>query len=67
MANRKLIEAYEKVFDAQGEIKPCGREACISLIEECKKVERQTYFGDDRTGRMDIDAIKRLVTHEKQS
>ncbi|MCI8353236.1 MAG: hypothetical protein HFJ58_06670 [Clostridia bacterium] len=67
MANQKLMDAYEKVFDAQGEIKPCGRGACISLIEECEKVKHQVYFGDSHTGRMDIEAIKWLVTIEKES
>lgn len=66
MANEKLIEAYEKVFDEQGMVKNCGRDACISLIEECEKVKIQVYFGDSQTGRMDIDAIKWLVTNEKE-
>lgn len=65
MASKKLIEAYEKVFDTQGKIKPCGRDVCISLIEECEKVEHQTYFGNHITGIMDIDAIKQLVKREK--
>lgn len=64
MANEKLTKAYGKVFDAQGNVRACGREACIALIEECEKIESYTYFGDVKTGRMDIGAIKRLVQHE---
>lgn len=61
MANEKLINAYEKVFDEHGRIRPCGRDACISLIEECKKVQPKVYFGNVKTGKMDIEAIKEFV------
>lgn len=60
----KLEMAYNKVFDAQGNVRACGREACIALIEECEKIESYTYFGDVKTGRMDIEAIKRLVQNQ---
>lgn len=29
MANEKLTKAYEKVFDAQGNVRACGREASL--------------------------------------
>ncbi len=60
----KLEIAYNEVFDAQGNIRACGREACIALIEECKKVESYIYFGDVKTGHMQIEAIKQLVQSE---
>lgn len=66
MANEKLIEAYQKVFNTQGEIKPCGRDACIFLIEECKRVQPKVYFGDIKTGKMDINAIKSLMRFKKK-
>jgi len=61
MANEKLHKAYDKVFDAQGNVCACGRKACIALIEECEKIKPDTYFGDSKTGQMNIEAIKQLV------
>lgn len=66
IANQKLIDAYEKVFDDHGETRPCGRDACIALIEECKKVAPKVYFGDSQTGMMDTKAIKLLVNRERK-
>lgn len=60
----KLEMAYNKVFDAQGNVRACGREACIALIEECQKIESYIYFGDVKTGRMQVEAIKQLVQSE---
>ena len=61
MANEKLREAYDKVFDAQGNVRACGRKACMELIGECEKQDAFTHFGDIATGRMNIEAIKNLI------
>lgn len=61
MAGKNLKEAYEKVFDAQGNVRACGRKACVELIEECEREQPYTYFGDTKTGRMNIEAIKEVI------
>ncbi len=60
MAYLRFKKAYLKVFDAQGRVRPCGRDTCIALIEECKKIKPNTDFGDVNTGYMNIEAIKAL-------
>lgn len=64
MADEKLTKAYESVFDTQGNVRVCGRKACITLIEECEKKDSYTYFGNKENGRMDIEAIKRFYEKE---
>lgn len=66
MANEELINAYKKVFDKYGCIRPCGRDACIKLIEECKKVSPKVYFGNSQTGEMQVDSIKWLMKHKRK-
>jgi hypothetical protein len=56
-----LIDLYNQVFDNNGDIKNCGREACQALIVACNELEPLTNFGDVRTGFMDIGNIKRIV------
>ena len=53
-----FINQYNKVFDEQGHIKACGREACKDLINMCKVEEPLTDFGNPMTGIMNIDNIK---------
>lgn len=68
MPNLTIKEAYEAVFDEQGYMKACGREACIRLIEACEAKDQQTYFGDKKTGKLclsNLDVIVRLYLDEK--
>lgn len=58
----RLIQLYNDVFDTQGNIKLCGREKCIDLIMESKKVDGAGYYGDVTTGIMQVDNIKKLVS-----
>lgn len=68
MTDRKLLEAYEEVFNEDGTMKACGREACIKLIEACEEKDRETYFGDKLNGKIclcNIDMIRQLYLSEK--
>lgn len=61
--NQKLKEAYDKVFDEHGNIRPCGREVCIKLIEACSEDEDMIYFGNSTTGEMEVETIKNYVLY----
>ena len=53
----KLIKAYNAVFDEDGQIKNCGRDACIELIVLMGKYTTQNV-GDEATGKIEIEAMK---------
>lgn len=57
-----LREAYEAVFDEEGNIKNCGREKCMDLIIVCDKINplAEGLYGDKKNGIMNVDAIKML-------
>ena len=55
-----IKELYDRVFDEEGNVKPCGRSKCIALIRACNN-EYGGSFGDVNTGMMDIRAIKEVV------
>lgn len=59
-----LRQKYAEVFDAEGNIKACGRACCKELIEACNKVEPEVSHGDLDTGIMDVEAIKRVAHAE---
>lgn len=61
----EMLELYDEVFDANGAIKTCGRNACKKLISACQKLDKNTNFGDLQSGYMNVEAIKAL--HEKIS
>lgn len=56
---KDIKEAYEKVFDSDGSIKVCGREACSNLINACSSLEPTVYFGNSKTGIMDTERIQK--------
>lgn len=56
----ELRNLYYKCFNEDGSIKPCGRQNCINLIVACKNIRRGS-FGDENTGYMNTDNIKKLV------
>ena len=56
-----FIEKYHVVFDEDGNIKACGRYACMDLILACEKITgRKGDFGDPDTGYTKPEAIKAL-------
>lgn len=68
MANLKIKEAYEAVFDENGNIKVCGRTACINLIEACEEEDQETYFGNKKTGVLcenNYERMKELYLNSK--
>ncbi len=54
----KLKSAFNAVFGEKGEIKSCGRDACIKLISLMKKYTSKN-IGDIKTGKLEIDVIKK--------
>lgn len=59
--NEVVKDAYYKVFDTCGNVRACGRETCIELIEACSCRQPDIYFGNVETGQMNIEAIKEFV------
>lgn len=55
-----MVEKYRRVFDNNGNIKPCGREACKDLISACEQLCPDIDFGDNKTGMMHVVNIKKL-------
>ena len=54
---KNLKAAYNAVFDENGEIKACGRDACVNFISLMKKYSSKN-IGDINTGILDVDTIK---------
>lgn len=61
-----LEEKYNKVFDADGDVKACGREITKELIAACMKLEPRTDFGNIQTGVMNVENIKQLYIKTQQ-
>ena len=57
-----FLSKYDAVFDSEGNVKACGRRACIRLMEACHNFTGRptTDFGNpsDDDGRMNVAAIK---------
>lgn len=53
-----LNDLYDLVFDGNGSVRACGREACMALIERMSSDFKGVDFGDASTGRMNIQNIK---------
>lgn len=47
-----LRTLYEKVFTFDGEIRSCGRNKCIELMEAASELYPDVYFGNTKTGIM---------------
>lgn len=62
----EFINTYNKVFNAEGNIKSCGREYCKQLIELAIQIgDKDKHYGEVRTGFMDTDNIKELYNSLK--
>ena len=53
----KLRKAYNAVFDKNGQVKNCGRDACSRLIHLMKKHSAENV-GDEHKGILNVDVIK---------
>ena len=51
--------AYNTVFDNEGNIRLCGREACKDLIIELSKKYPGVYFGNISTGMLNVEEVKK--------
>lgn len=57
-------EAYNDVFDINGEIMACGRDKCKELIHIANKIEPNISHGDIENGYMNVESIKALYNKE---
>lgn len=55
-----MMEKYNKVFDENGDIKACGRDACKQLILACMEKWPDIDFGNPETGIMNVENIKKM-------
>lgn len=57
---KSFDEIYQTVFDLDGNIKACGRNACKELIKYISKTFH-VVVGDENTGFItDVDTVKKL-------
>ena len=54
---------YREVFNADGSIKVCGREACKTLIRSCMAYNPNVDFGNPETGMMNVNNIRQMLAH----
>lgn len=56
---KKLKELFTKVFNEDGSVKLCGREACVEIIEVCEQLSGEVC-GDKIRGYMYTDKIEEV-------
>ena len=55
----QLIAQYNIVFDEEGNIKACGRDACKKMISLCEEYTGiKDKYGNPETGVMNVEEIK---------
>lgn len=54
----ELTELYDKVFDAEGNVKLCGRQSCAKLIQALQPYSSEN-LGDATTGMMNVENVKK--------
>ena len=59
--DQRLRDLFNNCFAGDFRVKPCGREACINLIEAMQRSLCGAY-GNAETGFMDIDAIRTVFS-----
>lgn len=63
LMTEEFVKLYDKVFDEQGNVRTCGREACKDLIRFCQSYadgSSNICFGNEKTGFMKVQEIKHL-------
>ena len=58
MSKEAFRVLFREVFDEDGNVTICGREACKELIHAAKQVT--PIYGNEKTGMMQVDAIQAL-------
>ena len=57
----EFLSCYNEVFNKDGNIKVCGRDKCIELIQLSEKICPETgKFGSKKTGYLNVEEIKKL-------
>ena len=57
----EIKKAYDEVFDEDGNVRLCGREKCRNLIRLLSDEYLGIYFGDEESGMMQVQNIKKYV------
>ena len=57
----ELMPLLSRVFDSEMNIKLCGRDACIELIEYLSDKFPYKDFGNKYTGMLNIKSIKEVL------
>lgn len=62
MIKTSFLTQYKEVFNEDGTVKNCGRTKCQKLISLAMQLEKHEdrYFGNDRTGMMNVEHIQEL-------
>jgi len=53
-----MKQLYDSVFDADGNVKLCGRQACAKLIQALQPYSSEN-LGDATTGIMNVENVKK--------
>lgn len=61
-----FCEVACKVFDTDGSIRLCGRDAVSTLIEAAEQIDSTRNFGDKEIGRMNVDTVRELLEEVKK-
>lgn len=61
-----FCEVAHKVFDTDGSIRLCGRDAVSTLIEAAEQIDSTRNFGDKEIGRMNVATIYALLEEIKK-
>ena len=56
----RFLGLYDLAFDKAGNIQACGRDVCKELIAIANQIEKGVHHGDETTGMMDTEALKKL-------
>ena len=56
----RFLGLYDLAFDKEGNIQACGRDVCKELIALSNQIEKDVKHGDETTGMMDVENIKKL-------
>lgn len=63
---RSVQELYHMVFDNDQNIKACGRDVCKEFLAALH-TETGESFGDEATGMMHVDKIRRYFADKKDA
>lgn len=58
----RFCNVAHKVFNEDGTIRVCGRDSVRALIEAAESIDSTKDFGNKEIGRMNVDAVRSLLT-----